>query len=70
MNSLAERGQDMALVAEAIVAGAHQDRACAAISLSERTLQRLQHDQLRGDQRSMRLQATVDPSVKTIMDRI
>ncbi|MEQ6341688.1 MAG: IS3 family transposase [Gammaproteobacteria bacterium] len=57
MTSLAERGQVMTLVAEAIAAGAHQDRACAAISLSERTLQRWQLDPLRGDQRPMRLQA-------------
>ncbi len=57
MTSLAERGQVMALVAEAIAAGARQDRACAAISLGERTLQRWQLDPLRGDQRPMRLQA-------------
>ena len=57
MTSLAERGQVMALVSEAIAAGARQDRACAAIALSERTLQRWQRDQLCGDQRPMRLQA-------------
>ena len=57
MTFLTERGQIMALVSEAIVAGARQDRACAAICLSRRTLQRWQRDQSRGDQRPMRLQA-------------
>ncbi len=57
MTSLTERGQIMGLVSEAIVAGARQDRACAAICLSRRTLQRWQRDQFRGDQRPMRLQA-------------
>jgi transposase InsO family protein len=57
MSSLAERGQVMTLVTEAIAAGARQDRACAAISLSERTLQRWQRDPLCGDQRPLRLQA-------------
>ena len=33
MTSLAERGQIMVLVSEAIIAGARQDRACAAIDL-------------------------------------
>ena len=56
MTSLAERGQVMTLVAEAIAAGARQGPACAAICLSERTLQRWQSDTLRGDQRPTRLQ--------------
>lgn len=56
MTSLAERSQIMALVSEAIDAGARQDRACAAICLSHRTLQRWQRDQSRGDQRTVRLQ--------------
>lgn len=56
MTSLAERGQVMTMVAEAIAAGARQDRACAAICLSERTLQRWQSDQSRGDQRPIRVQ--------------
>ncbi len=56
MTSLAERNQIMALVAEAIAAGARQDRACAVISLSERTLQRWQGDKLSGDQRPARVQ--------------
>ena len=56
MTSLAERVQVMALVAEAVVAGARQDRACAVIALSPRTLQRWQRDRSRGDQRPLRLQ--------------
>ena len=56
MTGLTERGQVMVLVAEAIDAGARQDRACMAISLSERTLQRWQRDELRGDQRPVRVQ--------------
>ncbi len=56
MTSLVERGQVITLVAEAIVAGGRQDRACAAITLSERTLQRWKRDQPRGDQRPMREQ--------------
>jgi putative transposase len=57
MTTLVERGQVMTLVAEAIAAGARQDRACAAICLSERTLQRWQRAPLHGDQRPLRLQA-------------
>ena len=56
MTSLAERVQVMTLVAEAIDAGARQDRACAAICLSGRTLQRWQRDRSCGDQRPLRLQ--------------
>jgi len=57
MTGLPERRAVMDLVAEAIGAGARQDKACAAISLSERTLQRWQRDVLRGDQRPVRVQA-------------
>jgi len=58
MTSLPERGQVMAMVAEAIVAGARQGRACKVISLSERTLQRWQNDQVEGagDRRPSRVQ--------------
>lgn len=58
MTTLPERGQVMALVAEAIVAGARQDRACEVISLSERTLQRWQNGQAAGagDRRPARVQ--------------
>jgi len=57
MSSLAQRGQVITLLSEAIGMGARQDRACAAICLSERTLQRWQRDAARGDQRPQRLQA-------------
>src|ERR1700692_1339849 len=58
MTSLPERDQVMALVAEAIVAGARQERACEVISLSERTLQRWKNDQAGGvgDRRPARVQ--------------
>lgn len=56
MTALAERGQVILLVAEAVAAGARQGPACAAISLSERTMQRWQCDQSRGDQRPLRVQ--------------
>jgi transposase InsO family protein len=56
MTSLAERSQLIVLLTEAIAAGARQDRACAAISLSERTLQRWQRDERCGDQRPLRVQ--------------
>jgi putative transposase len=56
MTSLPERNEVMAMVAEAVEAGARQAEACAAISFSERTLQRWQQDVLRGDQRPARVQ--------------
>jgi hypothetical protein len=54
MSSLAQRGQVITLLREAMVMGARQDRACAAICLSERTVQRWQRDAARGDQRPER----------------
>ena len=57
MTTLTQRSHVITLVSDAIAAGARQDRACGAISLSERTLQRWQRDQARGDQRPMRVQA-------------
>ena len=57
MSSLAERKAIMAMVTEAIAGGARQDLACQVISLSERTLQRWQSDQARGDLRPDRVQA-------------
>ena len=42
MTSLTERSQVIGLVGQAIAAGARQERACSAISLSVRTLQRWQ----------------------------
>ena len=56
MTSLAERGQIITLVQEAMNSGARQDRACTVINLNERTLQRWQLDQSRGDQRPERTQ--------------
>ena len=56
MTALAEREQVISLIAEAVAAGARQGPACASISLSERTLQRWQRDQSRGDQRPTRVQ--------------
>ncbi len=60
MTSLAERSQVIALLTDAIAAGARQDRACAAISFSERTMQRWQRDEHRGDQRPLRVQASAN----------
>jgi len=57
MTGLPERRAVMSMVSEAVGAGARQDKACAAISLSERTLQRWQRIVLRGDQRPIRVQA-------------
>ena len=56
MTSLAERGQIILLVAEAVASGARQARACSVISLSPRTLQRWQLAPLCGDQRPDRVQ--------------
>jgi putative transposase len=56
MTSLAERGQIITLVQEAMNSGARQGRACTVINLNERTLQRWQIDQSRGDQRPERTQ--------------
>ncbi len=58
MTALPQRDQVMALVAEAVVAGASQWRACEVIALSERTLQRWQNDKAEGacDRRPARVQ--------------
>jgi len=56
MTLLAERSQIITLVSEAVTSGARQDRACSAISLSPRTLQRWQLNPLCGDQRPARVQ--------------
>lgn len=56
MTTLAQRNQVIGLVGDAIAAGARQERACSAISLSARTLQRWQRDQSRSDQRPVRVQ--------------
>ena len=56
MTSLTERDHITKLLEEAMLAGARQDRACAAISLNERTFQRWQHEKSSGDLRSLRVQ--------------
>ena len=56
MTALAQRSRVMALVGEALDMGARQERACAVIAVSERTLQRWQRDVLCGDQRPLRVQ--------------
>jgi len=56
MTRLAQRGEILLFVSEAIDAGARQSQACTAISLSQRTLQRWQSDPLCGDPRPARLQ--------------
>ena len=59
MTSLSERTTVLMLVDEAVVDGARQERACAVISLSERTLQRWKNDQAgdRCDRRPIRVQS-------------
>ena len=56
MTSLAERGHVMALVMEAMAAGARQNHACAAISLNKHTLQRWQSDKSTSDACPLRVQ--------------
>jgi len=56
MTSLIERDKIMALLMEAMATGARQNRACAAISLNKRTLQRWQSDKSTGDARPLRVQ--------------
>jgi transposase InsO family protein len=60
MTSIVERGQIIAMVQEAMNSGARQERACNIIALSERTLQRWQVDQSRGDQRPSRTQISTN----------
>lgn len=60
MTPLTERNTIISLVNDSITAGARQDRACAVIDLSERTLQRWQQDVTQaepaGDRRPARVQ--------------
>lgn len=58
MTSISERHRILAMVAEAVDAGARQARACEVITLSERTLQRWQKDgaAAAGDRRPARVQ--------------
>lgn len=57
MTYLTQRSHVITLIAEAMAAGARQGLACAAIGLSQRTLQRWQCDSSRGDGRPLRVQA-------------
>lgn len=59
MTVRSERNTVMDLVADAVLAGARQERACDVISLSERTLQRWKIDQANGaeDGRPARIQS-------------
>lgn len=59
MTSTRQREKVMAMLAEAVLAGARQERACEVISLSGRTLQRWKNDALDGvgDGRPQRLQS-------------
>lgn len=50
MTVLAQRNTVLGLVADAVLAGARQERACNLISLSERTLQRWKIDQANGEE--------------------
>ena len=53
------------LIQEACTAGARQERACAQIGLSERTVQRWQHPEMRdGDRRAAGLHARAEPANK------
>ena len=67
MTGLSEREQVIGLVSEAMTAGAREDRACAAISLSARTMQRWQCDVAQGDQRPLRVQAP--PNKLSVLER-
>lgn len=57
MTSVSQRRQIIALVADTRRAGARQERACWAIGLSARTVQRWHRDVVRADQRPARVQA-------------
>ncbi len=58
MTPIPERNIVLTLVAEAVVSGARQERACNVIDLSERTLQRWKIDQVtdQADRRTERVQ--------------
>ena len=69
MTGLAERQQWTAWLTEAMAAGARQDRACAVLGLSARTVQRWQADEIvGGDRRPGRRQ--VSPSQLSEGERI
>ena len=69
MTGLSERRQVTVWLTEAIAAGARQDRACAVLGLSTRTVQRWQADDIvRSDRRPERRQ--VPPSQLSESERI
>jgi transposase InsO family protein len=60
MTALTARNSIMSFVDDAIAAGASQQRACATIGMSERTLQRWRRAPLVADRRSVRVQQPVN----------
>lgn len=59
MTTFTERQSIIEMITECIAAGARQNRACAAIGLSEKTLQRWEANDV-GDKRPMRIQKPVN----------
>ncbi|MHA3903107.1 DDE-type integrase/transposase/recombinase [Castellaniella sp. WN] len=70
MTSLTQRRQIMALITEAVTAGARQARACEAINLSARTLQRWRRAPEQGDGRPTRVQRPCNRLSDAERDRI
>lgn len=60
MTALTARSSILALVDEAVAAGARQQKACATICMSERTLQRWRREPLVADRRTDRVQQPVN----------
>ena len=60
MTGLAARKPILDLVADAVAAGARQQRACAIIGMNERTLQRWRSDTTVGDRRPARAQQPIN----------
>lgn len=70
MTCLAARNSIMNLVGEAMAAGASQRRCCAAIGMSERTLQRWRASPQMADQRSSRVQQPANRLTELERERI
>ena len=60
MTGLAARKPILDLVADAVAAGARQQRACAVIGMNARTLQRWRSDPTVGDRRPARVQQPIN----------
>lgn len=60
MTALTARSSILTLVGEAVAAGASQKSSCAAIGMSERTLQRWQREPLVADRRAVRVQQPIN----------